>query len=250
MASNTLWHLRATLATAVLALLTGCGGGNPADAATPRAAGTDAANAETAAYLSTGSRVRAMAATAPTIASLTVRARGTLLNEVGPVMQIRVDDTLIGTVEVRNTTDWADFSFSAPTLQAGSKVEVVYTNDATATGADRNLFVAYVSDGRTVVLPNTSIAVIDQGGGVQAFDGLNIIAGRSEIYSNGALRMSWPVMAAIPTATLERRHDASRFLLQTSCASAPPTRCTRSSWSRRPTATCGTRAAPTPTTWI
>ena len=216
MTSNSLWRLRASLAAAGLALLAGCGGGNPADASTPRSGDADAANAETAGFLGTGSRARAKAVTAPTVAGLTVRARGSQVNGVGPVMQIRVDDTLIGTVEVRNITDWADFTFSAPTLQAGSKVEVVYTNDATAAGGvDRNLFVAYVSDGRTVVLPATSIAVIDSGIGVQAFDGLNVIAGRSEIYGNGALRMTWPVAAAIPTATLERHHDASRFLLQT-----------------------------------
>lgn len=207
---------RTLAAAGLLALLTGCGGG---EATAPLASGRDAsaAQAETQAYLGTGSAaLKSLAVATQAASTLTVRARGSLAGNVGPVMQVRVDDNLIGTVEVRNTTDWADYHFSAPLLRAGAKVEVVFGNDAHIAGADRNLFVAYVSDGRTVVLPTTPIAVLDQGGGLRAFDGLNVITGRSELYSDGALRLRWPATAAaISTDTLVRRQDASRFLLQT-----------------------------------
>jgi uncharacterized protein (DUF1800 family) len=219
MASKTSWRLRATLAAAILALQAGCGGGNsPADASL---SGSAKANAETAAYLRTGTRVKAMAVTAPAVPTLTVRARGSLAADIGPIMQVRVDGSLIGTVEVRNTVDWADYSFSAPLLQAGSKVEVVYTNDYNVAGVDRNLFVACIGDGYSAMLPNTPAVILDQGSGAQAFDGLNVVAGRSEMWGNGALRMTWPALVTIPSATLQRRQDASRFLLQTSFGPTP-----------------------------
>ncbi|MEY8874879.1 MAG: DUF1800 family protein [Leptothrix sp. (in: b-proteobacteria)] len=217
MTQHTLLQLRTLGLVGVIAVLAGCGGGT-GDASSSAASGNgrtaEAANAETQTYLGSNRRVSALAVStaAPT---LTVRARASLAADVGPIMQVRVDGTLIGSVEVRNTTDWADYSFSAPLLQAGSKVDVVYTNDAYINGADRNLFVAVISDGSTAVLPNTPIVVLDQGSGAAAFDGLNVVAGKSEMWGNGALRMSWPTLAVVPAATLQRRQDASRFLLQT-----------------------------------
>jgi uncharacterized protein (DUF1800 family) len=204
----------------MIAVLYGCGGGNGGSGATSSAASdngrtAEAANAETQAYLGSNRRVSALAVSTTT-PTLTVRARTSLAANVGAIMQVRVDGALIGTIEVRNTTDWADYSFSAPLLQAGSKVEVVFTNDYTAgPGVDRNLFIALVSDGSTAVLPNTPIVMLDQGSGAAAFDGLNVVAGRSEMWGNGALRMTWPALAVVPVATLQRRQDASRFLLQT-----------------------------------
>lgn len=206
------------LATATLAsLLAGCGGGLSDDRSSVSAASDplEAALAETAAYRRSGNlREQAQAAATPAVPSLTVRARGSLAGNIGPIMELRVDGTLIGSVEVRNT-DWADHTFTAPLLQAGSKVDVVYTNDARVSGQDRNLFVAAVSDGRSVLLPNTPVAIIDHGSGAQAFDGLNLIAGRNELYNNGALRLTWPAPVAMSAALRLRRQDASRFLLQT-----------------------------------
>ena len=38
-------------------------------------------------------------------------------------------------------------------LASGAKVDVVFTNDAVLNGQDRNLFVAYLSDGSRTLLP-------------------------------------------------------------------------------------------------
>jgi uncharacterized protein (DUF1800 family) len=220
MTQHTLLQLRMLGLAGVIAVLSGCGGGDASSTSSATSGNgrtAEAANAETQAYLGSRQRVSALAiSTISTVApTLTVRARASLAADVGPIMQVRVDGTLIGTVEVRNTADWADFSFSAPLLQAGSKVEVVFTNDAYINGADRNLFVACIGDGYSAILPNTPAVVLDQGSGAQAFDGLNVTTGRNEMWGNGALRMTWPALATIPTATLQRRQDASRFLLQT-----------------------------------
>ncbi|MEY4749615.1 MAG: hypothetical protein RIQ60_1829 [Pseudomonadota bacterium] len=207
-----------------VALLAGCGGGGAGALTGASGPGrtAEAASAETLAYVGEQRRALAQAAVATaTNPTLTVRARASLAADVGPILQLRVDGALIGSVEVRNSVDWADYSFAAPLLKAGSKVEVVYTNDGTVNGVDRNLFVASVSDGYSALLPNTSAVLLDQGSGAAAFDGLNVVAGRSEMWGNGALRMSWPALAAMPTGSLLRRQDASRFLLQTTFGPTP-----------------------------
>lgn len=206
------------LATAALAaLLSACGGGSAADSSSPSTPTTNdaaaAAQAETAAYLRSGS-ARAMAVSTAAPPTLTVRARGSLASDIGPQMQLRVDGVLIGSVQVRNTSDWANYRFDVPTLRPGARVEIVYTNDAVIAGVDRNLFVSYLTDGTTVVLPTTPIVTYDIGSGAQAFDGLNVVPGRSEVYSNGALRMTWPATLSISDAQRQRSQDASRFLRQ------------------------------------
>ena len=123
--------------------------------------------------------------------SLTVHARGSLAGNVGPVVQLHVDGVIVGTAEVRSAT-FTDYTFSTPPLQPGSKVDVVFTNDALINGDDRNLYIAYLVAGNTSVLPSAPGAVIDRGAGAAAFDGTSVIAGQDGIYGDGALRVNWP----------------------------------------------------------
>lgn len=211
------------LTAVLLACLAGCGGGDEAGTAAQASAlerEAAAALAETAAYRGV-SPLRERVASITSSPSLTVRARGSLAANIGPIMQVRVDGMVIGMVEVSNT-DWADYTFSAPTLQAGSSVDVVYSNDIYISSTeDRNLHVAYVSDGETVVLSNTPAATIDYGKGSAAFDGLNVIAGQVGIWGDGALRLTWPAPTVVSPALLLRRQDASRFLMQATFGPTP-----------------------------
>ncbi|MDO9286073.1 MAG: carbohydrate-binding domain-containing protein, partial [Aquabacterium sp.] len=84
---------------------------------------------------------------------LTVRARGTLAGNVGPIMQARVDGVVVGSTEVR-ATEPSDYTFAVPPLVPGSKVDVVYTNNAVIDGVDRNLFVSHLIAGTTYALPD------------------------------------------------------------------------------------------------
>jgi uncharacterized protein (DUF1800 family) len=202
-----------------LALLLGlaaCGGGDETDLAS-NALSEDreaaAALAETAAYRGT-MPLREQVAAITATPRLTVRARGSMANNIGPIMQVRVDGLVVGMTEVRNA-DWAEFSFNAPQLKAGSKVDVVYNNDQYVAGQERNLSVAYVSDGQTVLLSNTPVVVLDQGKDDKAFDGLNVVAGQNTLWGNGALRMTWPKATSLSADLILRRQDASRFLMQT-----------------------------------
>lgn len=155
-----------------------------------------------------------MAVAAQATPTLTVRASGTLVAGVGPIMQVRVDDSPIGSVEVRANTP-TDYVFSAATLKAGAKVEVVFTNGAKVNDQVRSLAVAYLHDGSQTVLPYAPGIVFDRGFGLKAFDGLDTIAGQSQLNASGALRLAWPAATAAAAPTAEQQ-DAARLLQQAS----------------------------------
>ena len=108
-----------------------------------------------------------------------------------------------------------DHEFVVAELPAGARVDVVFTNDLWLNGEDRNLFIAYLSDGRTTVFPTHPGATVDQGGGERAFDGLDVVAGRGELYSSAALRLVWP-SGVVADANLPRKFAAARLLQQAS----------------------------------
>jgi uncharacterized protein (DUF1800 family) len=145
---------------------------------------------------------------------LTVRARADLAGGVGAMMAVRVDGVPVGSVEVKST-DLADYSFSAPTLKAGAKVDVVYSNDAQVGGQDRNLYVGYLSSGGTLVMPTSAGSIVDKGTGAAAFDGKDTLSGQGELYWSSALRLTWPAAPATD-ASLAARTGAARFLMQAS----------------------------------
>ena len=123
---------------------------------------------------------------------ITVRARADLAGGVGAIMQVLVDDVLTFSTEVRNTT-FADFSVPALRMRAGSKVEVVFTNDGMVAGVDRNLYIDHLVSGGTFMRPTDSGSVIDRGVGDAAFDGQDVIAGQGGMYWGGAWRATWPL---------------------------------------------------------
>ncbi len=123
--------------------------------------------------------------------TLTVRAHGVLAGGVGPVMRVLVNGVEVGSVEVR-ATEPADYNFAVPALQAGAKVDLVYTNDATVGGVDRNLFIAQLLAGTTVLMPNAADGVYDRGYGAAALDGIDTVRGQGAMVWAGALRLTWP----------------------------------------------------------
>ncbi|GAP38516.1 hypothetical protein ISF6_4974 [Piscinibacter sakaiensis] len=151
--------------------------------------------------------------------TLTVRARGSLNAGVGPTMVLRVDGAVVGSVVVQSTEP-ADYRFEVPRLVAGSRVDLVFTNDAWAEGQDRNLYISYVTDGRVTVLPTQPGAQVDWGSGERAWDGLDVIAGQGDLYSSGALRLTWPGAPAADPQAAQRR-QAARLLMQASFGPSP-----------------------------
>jgi uncharacterized protein (DUF1800 family) len=136
--------------------------------------------------------------------TLTVRASGRLAATVGPIMQVRVDGVVLGSVEVRATTP-TDYSFAVLPMTAGSQVDIAYTNDAIVNGEDRDLNVHYLIAGKTILLPTVAGVVYDLGSGSAAFDGVNVLPGQTTLGSNGALRASWPVPNMTDILTVHAR---------------------------------------------
>lgn len=217
------------LATALvlLGLLAACGGASDeprsdtlataavaAEAATAEAPAT--ALAEEATSSTPEGSKQILAATSPSAGrvvytALTVRGYGTLAGNVGPIVQVRKDNALVGSVEVRATTP-TNYTFWVPNLQAGSRVDVVFTNDAVINGQDRNLYVAYLQSSGITQLPVGPNTLIDRGAGALAFDGRDVLAGGPSLPWSAALRVTWPAMAS--TSVSAAQAAAARLLNQ------------------------------------
>lgn len=154
---------------------------------------------------------QAIAATAAT-STITVRAKGTLFANVGPMMSLRVAGLLVKTVEVRAAA-YQDYSFSVAPVAAGTKVDVVFTNDASANGVDRNLYVESVTIDGTTILAQAAGNTFDRGAGAAAFDGKDVLAGLPGLLWNGALRLTAPGAATVASPTTQ---DAFRLADQAS----------------------------------
>lgn len=144
--------------------------------------------------------------------SLTVRAHASMAAGVGAIMQLRIDGVIVGSLEVRSSSP-TDYRFAVPKLQPGSRIDLVYTNDATVDGVDRNLYVHYLRAGDATLAPFASGAVFDAGSGEAAVDGSATSASSGGMFINGALRMSMP---SPPPTISAAKHAASRLLQQAS----------------------------------
>jgi hypothetical protein len=123
---------------------------------------------------------------------VTVRARGSLAGNVGPLMTLFVGGTAVSSVEVRSTT-FADHVFTlGGAVAPGTRVDVVFSNDGANATEDRNLYVESLTVNSATLLPTGAGVTVDVGSGAAAFDGINVIAGRTDIFWNAALRLFAP----------------------------------------------------------
>jgi uncharacterized protein (DUF1800 family) len=132
---------------------------------------------------------------------LTLRAHGTLAGDIGPKVEIRVAGVTVQTIEVRATQP-TDYVIPVPALAAGTKIDVVYTNDGSSGGVDRNLFVSYLIAANTYLLPTAPGVTYDRGVGTAAFDGQDVIPGQVAMSWGGSLRATWPSPNLTQTLTL------------------------------------------------
>ena len=69
---------------------------------------------------------------------------------------------------------------------------MAFSNDATNGTEDRNLYVESLTVNGVTLLPTSPGVTVDIGSGAAAFDGVNVIAGRTDIKWNAALRFIAP----------------------------------------------------------
>jgi uncharacterized protein (DUF1800 family) len=153
------------------------------------------------------------------VTTLTIRAHAQLAADFGPIVEVRIAGLAVGRFEVRALAA-QDYLVPALGLRAGMEVELIYLNDQSLPGQDRNLFVAYISDGTEFVSPSQPGVLFDRGEGAAAFDGQNVVPGTQALREGGALRLTWPASSAA-SAPSDDLMAASRFLQQ---ASFGPTR--------------------------
>jgi parallel beta-helix repeat protein len=124
--------------------------------------------------------------------SLTVRARGTSAGGVAPLMKVRVNGVVVGSVDVK-ATSYTDHVFPLnASVPGGARVDVVFANDASVSGKDRNLYIDSVRVNGATLRPTDASAKVDLGSGAAAFDGVDVIDGRGDLLWNAALRLKAP----------------------------------------------------------
>jgi RHS repeat-associated protein len=120
--------------------------------------------------------------------SITIRAKGTPAEGVWPAMVLYVNGQSRYTWSVTSSS-YANYTYNT-TLTGSDIIEIAFTNDGTAPGEDRNLFIDYVVvDGRTIQAEGGA-AVIDRGQGSAGFDGQDMLPGQEALNWNGVLRLA------------------------------------------------------------
>jgi len=106
----------------------------------------------------------------------------------------------VGSVEVK-AVDYTDHVFPLNgSVAPGARIDVVFGNDGTVSGQDRNLYIDSVRVNGATLRPTDAGVTVDIGSGAAAFDGLNVIPGRSDLLWNAALRFKAPAEQLIVRA--------------------------------------------------
>lgn len=156
--------------------------------------------------------LRAIWPAANLVDSITLRAYAAVVNNIGAMVQLRINGVIVSTFEVRATTP-TDYKVATPRLQPGDKIDVAYINDATVASGDRNFFLQYIKTSLGTLVPTAPGTSTDLGAGEAAFDGQGVSAGTGLMYHNGALRFVAPA-AALVDNNRAANYAASRFLQQ------------------------------------
>lgn len=131
---------------------------------------------------------------------IVVQARAALAGNTGAQIEVRVDGALVATTEVRSAT-FADLTFQIASTDGVGIIDVVYVNDGTAPGEDRNLWVKSITVNGTVYAAKDAAMSYDVGIGAAAFDGQNTLPGQEGLFWNGSLRLrlTGSAVASLPT---------------------------------------------------
>lgn len=135
-----------------------------------------------------------------TSSQIVVQARAALAGNTGAQIEVRVDGNLVGTTEVRSTT-YSDLTFQVASTTGAGIIDVVYVNDGTMSGEDRNLWVKSIAVNGTTYSSKDAAMSYDVGIGAAAFDGLNTLPGQEGLFWNGSLRLrlTASAIASLPT---------------------------------------------------
>ncbi|WP_377811499.1 carbohydrate-binding domain-containing protein [Azospirillum sp. A29] len=134
-----------------------------------------------------------------------VNAWGSAVGGKWPHFQLLLDGASIGEATVSSATQ-SRYTFTAnvPADKAHA-LQLVYDNDDTVNGEDRNLFVkSFEVNGKTILSIDPSVKY-DTG----KIDGLNVISGQTEMYWPGVLNVPLPATLFPSAATVPDAETAA-----------------------------------------
>jgi hypothetical protein len=115
-----------------------------------------------------------------------ISAAGVEAAGIPPIMQLWVDARMKAQWNVSSILKNYTYDME---LCAGHNIDVVYANDCSTNGtADRNLYVYYIIAAGQKVYSNETSVKYDRGIGNGAFDGVDVVTGRTLMDLSGALR--------------------------------------------------------------
>ncbi|CAO3362377.1 carbohydrate-binding domain-containing protein [Azospirillum palustre] len=134
-----------------------------------------------------------------------VNAWGAAAGGKWPHFQLLLDGASIGEATVSSTTQSRYvFTANVPADKAHA-LQLIYDNDDTVNGEDRNLFVkSFEVNGKTILSIDPSVKY-DTG----KIDGLNVISGQTEMYWPGALNVPLPATLFPSAATVPDAETAA-----------------------------------------
>jgi hypothetical protein len=180
----------------LVALLSACGGGGSA----PDATGVSQTSAGATLAMSTASTSEVK----PT--ALTLRASIAGFSDDAAILQVRINEIVVGTFAVR-AAELADQYMDLPPQVDGGVLELVWLNTAGAAG--RSVTVDQIIIGGISLSPLDDNVVFDKGDGPAALDGLDVLPGQRTLTSAGALRFVLPATGRSTAAAAKAGIDGA-----------------------------------------
>ena len=150
--------------------------------------------------------------------NLTFEARAVATAGVSPVVQVRVDGVVVGTVTV-TATAYTTYTVAVPALllAANHTVDLAYTNDDGLAGTtNRTVWIRNTRLGGASLATPEASAQFDAGAGAAAFDGLSVTSRAASAEQmldlNGALRLTAPAWSFVTQlATASAAREVTRY---------------------------------------
>jgi hypothetical protein len=152
--------------------------------------------------------------------NLTFEARSVATAGVSPVVQVRVDGVVVGTVTITATaTAYTTYTVAVPALllAANHTVDLAYTNDDGLAGTtNRTVWIRNTRLGGASLATPEASAQFDSGAGAAAFDGASVTARAASAEQvldlNGALRLTAPAWSFVTQlATASAAREVTRY---------------------------------------
>lgn len=175
-------------------VLASCGGGGSAEEPTQQAPAALVTSDSLTQPLGT-----ARAAAATNRSTIVLRAASTLIDGNGAFLLVRHNGQVIANLEITSPT-LTNYTIEIVQAISGGQLDIAFTNASRTDGSHaRTLTLHSINVNGTTIAPNAPGVVYDLGHGLEAFDGIAVVAGTGTLTSTGALRINLPTVPSNAT---------------------------------------------------